>query len=90
VAGGLAGGHHTGAVVLVVLVTLAFFGLAVSTTRMVCAPGADDIPAGEPSRWMIAPMLLCLAVLVLLGLHPPAALSDLLAHAAAQMTGGAT
>jgi len=89
VAGGLAAGHHTGAVLLVVLVTLAFFGLAVSTTRMICAPGSDDIPAGEPSRWMIAPVLLCLAVLVLLGVHPPASLSDLLTHAAAQMSGGA-
>jgi len=90
VSGGLAGGHHTGAVVLVVLVTVAFFGLAVTTTRMVCAPGAPDVEEGEPSRWMIAPVLLCVAALTLLGLHPPGGLSDLLAHAAAQMSGGPT
>jgi hydrogenase-4 component F len=36
---------------------------------------------------MVAPMLAGVAVLLLLGLHPPTALSDLLTHAAAQLQG---
>lgn len=89
VAGGLGADHHLAAVVLVVLVTLAFGGLAIATTRMVSAPtgGGQQPDAGEPSRWMVAPVILCLLALIALGVHPPAALDDLLTVAAAQMTG---
>jgi hydrogenase-4 component F len=56
-------------------------------------PSTDaPAPAGRPERaepgwWMVTPVLTCLAVLVLLGLHPPAELSDLIATAAAQVSG---
>jgi hydrogenase-4 component F len=42
---------------------------------------------GEPSAWMVIPVLAGTAVLLLLGLHPPGALTDLLAHGAALLGG---
>jgi hydrogenase-4 component F len=117
VAGGLASPAHLAAAVLVVLVTLAFAGLAVSTTRMVVTPGpvapaarpvrastspprpsATHTPTiartvvtenatGEPDGWMVVPVVICLGVLVMLGLHVPGALSDLITTAAGQLTG---
>jgi hydrogenase-4 component F len=119
VAGGLASPAHLAAAVLVVLVTIAFAGLAISTTRMVVTPGPvapaarpdrgtppSAPPArsavltrtairaaltprttGEPDGWMVVPVVICLGVLVVLGLHVPGALSDLIASAAGQLTG---
>jgi len=91
VAGGLGSGRYAAAAILVVLVTLAFFGLATSATRMLLTP-APDAPGtprarhrGEPSAWMVVPVLAGLAVLVLLGIHPPAELTGLITHAAAQL-----
>jgi hydrogenase-4 component F len=87
VAGGLGAGRYAGAAILVVLVTLAFLGLATTATRMLLAP-AGEIPArGEPSAWMVVPVLAGLAVLVLLGVHPPAELTSLITHAAAELGG---
>lgn len=88
--GGLGSGHNVGAIALMALVTVAFAGLAIATTRMVCAPATHG-PApvsGEPSRWMVVPVALSLVVLVGLGLHPPGALEDLLSLAATQMSAG--
>ena len=134
VAGGLDGGSDAAAAVLVILVTLAFFGLATSVTGMLLTPGpvearagghgahpdgaqadgsradgahpgsgagadgtavavatrapADRLLApGEPSTWMVVPVLAGLAVLVLLGVHPPAELTRLITQAAAQLRG---
>ena len=89
VAGGLADGRNTAAVILVVLVTLAFLGLTASTTRMLFQPGRAAVAAvrGEPSAWMVAPVLAGVAVLVLLGVAPPAHLVDLLARGAAELAG---
>jgi hydrogenase-4 component F len=90
VAGGLQASRNTGAVILVALVTVAFLGLSAATTRLVFGPDPRSDGAamrGEPSAWMVAPMLAGVAVLLLLGLHPPTALSDLLTHAAAQLQG---
>lgn len=92
VRGGLGQGHNAGSVALVVLVTLAFGGLAIATTRMVCAPSeTPDTPTSpaEPSRWMVVPVVVCVLVLVGLGLHLPTSLNDLLTVAAGQMSGGA-
>ncbi|MPZ86101.1 MAG: NADH dehydrogenase FAD-containing subunit [Actinophytocola sp.] len=91
VAGGLAAAHNTVTVVLVVLVTVAFLGLSVATTRMLFTPGAagSTVPSrGEPSAWMVAPMLAGLVVLVVLGIHPPADLADLLTRGVAELGGG--
>jgi len=40
---------------------------------------------GEPSAWMVVPVLAGLAVLLLLGLHPPGELTDLITRGAAQL-----
>ena len=124
VAGGLAGGSYAAAAVLVVLVTIAFSGLATSATGMLltsapgeAAAGRQRTPAGEtgtsggghadgtavalrtrarasrvlapgePSAWMVVPVLAGLAVLVLLGVHPPGELTNLITQAAAQLRG---
>jgi hydrogenase-4 component F len=94
VQGGLGAGRFAGAAILVALVTLAFLGLAVAATRMVLtpareAPGTARLRGPEPSAWMVAPALIGLAALVLLGVHPPADLTALLAHGAA-LLGGAS
>jgi hydrogenase-4 component F len=91
VAGGLSSGSYAAAAVLVVLVTLAFFGLATSATRMLLNPAPDAPgtprarPRGEPSAWMVIPVLAGLAVLFLLGIHPPGELTSLITHAAAEL-----
>lgn len=85
VAGGLATSDHGVVAVLVVLVTLAFLGLAVAATRMVLAPGPTRSPRGEVSAWMVAPMLAGLVALTVLGVHPPGDLADLLTRSAAEL-----
>jgi len=88
VAGGLGSGGYAAAAVLVVLVTVAFFGLSASATSMLLTPSPDAGTAavrGEPSAWMVVPVLAGLAVLVLLGVHPPGELTDLITRGAAQL-----
>lgn len=92
VAGGLADGHRAAGAILVVLVTLAFFGLGLATTRMLFLPVPESAAAdggrlrrGEPSAWMVGPMVACLLVLLLLGVHPPADLQALLARGVAEL-----
>jgi len=125
VAGGLGSGSYAAAAVLVILVTVAFFGLATSATGMLLTPASPEGPAGgrpeaparetgaaggahpdgaavavrsraqaslvlapgEPSAWMVVPVLAGLAVLVLLGVHPPGELTSLITQAAAQLRG---
>jgi hydrogenase-4 component F len=96
VAGGLDQARHTGAAILVVLATLAFLGLAFSSTRMLflsgptgdrSEPGGGRPPRGEPSVWMVAPVLAGVAVLVLLGVAPPDQLVDLLTRGANELQG---
>jgi hydrogenase-4 component F len=133
VAGGIGSGDYAAAAVLVILVTIAFFGLAASTSSVLLTPApvekapAEKIPVeisaigaeglggargnggayadrgavtmgvharasgvltpGEPSVWMVAPVLAGLAVLVLLGVHPPGDLTNLITQAAAQLRG---
>jgi len=138
VSGGLSGGGNTAAAVLVILVTIAFFGLVGSVSSVLLTAPAEKAPAemevvamaaigagpvggangvggthaaggvhadetavaverhgqpagpltpGEPSAWMVVPVLAGLAVLVLLGIHPPADLTNLIAQAAAELRG---
>jgi hydrogenase-4 component F len=91
VVGGITSSGQVGAIVLVALVTVAFMGLAIATTRMLCQPGRSGVvpEAGEPSRWMVAALLGCLAALVVLGLHPPGDLTSLLSAGAQQLSGAA-
>jgi hydrogenase-4 component F len=44
---------------------------------------------GEPSAWMVIPVVAGVAALVMLGVHPPAELTELLSRAVHQLSGGA-
>jgi hydrogenase-4 component F len=86
VTGGLAASHNAAAAILVVLVTVAFFGLSLAANRMLLTPRRDPVPdRGEPSVWMVVPVVAGLVALLVLGLHPPAELTALLDHAVAAL-----
>ena len=94
VQGGLADGRDAIAASLVVLVTVAFFGLSWFATRTMLTPsvadGPDHVavatpPRGEVSGWIVASMVIGVAALAVLGVHPPASLGHLLAHAANEL-----
>jgi hydrogenase-4 component F len=93
VAGGFADGGDWPAALLVALVTVAFVGLTWAATRSLIEPPspagpgaakASDI-AGEPSWWMVAPVVAGMAALVLLGVFVPGPLTHLLGRAATQL-----
>ena len=95
--GGLGSGNYAAAAVLIVLVTVAFFGLTASATQMLFTPAplrarpAQSRPTlrrGEPSAWMVVPVIAGVAVLFILGLHPPGELTGLISRAVAEL--GAT
>jgi hydrogenase-4 component F len=144
VAGGLGSGSYVPAAILVIAVTVAFLGLAASTTRLLMqsarpakparqpaipapalartgtglapgprpgpgprlAPGPDssgaELPAtqpaagrgalsrGEPSAWMVIPVMAGAVVLLVLGIHPPAELTELFGRAVRLLTGSAS
>jgi hydrogenase-4 component F len=124
VEGGFASARTAGTAILVIAVTVAFFGLAASATRMLMLPRAtavdseDRIPElaaaaspgsaplakpaghppepgpgvvtrGEPSVWMVVPVAVGAVVLIVLGVHPPAELTELLARAVSELGGAA-
>ena len=92
VAGGLGSGNYAAAAALIVLVTMAFFGLTASATRMLLTPAPlrarPTLSRGEPSAWMVVPVIAGVAVLFILGLHPPGELTSLISRAVEQL--GAT
>ena len=77
-------------------VTVAFFGLTASTTGMLFTPAPRSLSAaaagpadpGEPSAWMVVPAVAGVAALFILGLHPPAELTDLISRAVTQLGAG--
>ena len=88
VAGGIKSAHGTAAAILVVLVTFAFFGLAIAMTRVLfepTEPSDAEIARGEPSVWMVVPVVAAVALLVVLGVHPPNSLVALLNAGAAEL-----
>jgi len=97
VQGGLAASSNAAAAVLIVLVTVAFLGLSITVNRMLLAPrpggqaagGAAALTRGEPSTWMVVPVVAGVAALLVLGVHPPAELTGLLARAVHQLGVGA-
>jgi hydrogenase-4 component F len=92
VSGGLAASRNAAAVILVVLVTVAFLGLSMAANRMMLTPrpaSAAVVARGEPSALMVVPMAAGLIALLILGLHPPGELVGLLDRAAAMLRGSA-
>ena len=92
VTGGLATSGNAATAILVVLVTVAFFGLSAVTNRMLLTPrrepaGVTGPARGEPSAWMVVPVLAGLVALLVLGLHPPADLTGLMGRAVAALRG---
>jgi hydrogenase-4 component F len=85
VAGGLSDPSDAVVAVLVVLVTLAFFGLSYYAGQTMLTATPPGIVKGETSAWIVASMVLGLAGLLVLGVHPPAALSSLLMRAALEL-----
>lgn len=88
VAGGIQSSHGAVSVILVALVTLAFFGLTLTTTQVLFQPAEAPVPRGEPSMWMAVPMMLGLAALLLLGVHPGGDIVALLHQGALELAGG--
>ena len=92
VTGGLAASANVAAAILVVLVTVAFFGLSLAANAMLLTPrpeppGAVSLARGEPSAWMVVPAVAGLVALLVLGLHPPADLTGLMGRAVAALRG---
>jgi hydrogenase-4 component F len=93
VEGGLSDPNDAMTAVLVTLVTVAFLGLSWFTTKTMLSPaqtGGDGVsiatpPKGEVSAWIVVSMMLGLAGLVILGVHPPAQLDELLERAAHEL-----
>jgi hydrogenase-4 component F len=53
---------------------------------MLTMPAAGAAPArGEPSGWMVVPVVAGLLALLVLGVHPPAELTDLFGRAVAML-----
>jgi hydrogenase-4 component F len=94
VTGGLAASRNAPAVILVVLVTVAFLGLSMAANRMLLTPRsapalAEEVRRGEPSALMVVPMAAGLIALLVLGLHPPGELVGLLDRAVTMLRGPA-
>jgi hydrogenase-4 component F len=91
VAGGLGSGGYVAAAILIVGVTIAFFGLAASVTPMLMLPAAGQesgrpLSRGEPSPWMVVPVAAGVLALLWLGVHPPAELTELFSRAVALLS----
>jgi hydrogenase-4 component F len=93
--GGLREPRDTVAAILIVLVTLAFFGLSWFTTQTMLSPSVPpaegstgpQIEKGEVSNWIVVSMAVGLIALLILGVHPPSQLSHLLDRAAYELRG---
>ena len=85
VSGGLADPADAVVAVLVVLVTVASLGLSFFGTETMLGPTPDTLVKGETSWLIVAAMAVGLGGLILLGVHPPGALSHLLERAAAEL-----
>jgi hydrogenase-4 component F len=96
VEGGFGASSDVAAAILIVLVTLAFLGLSAAANRMLLSPrsaGASGpgaaLARGEPSVWMVIPVVAGVVALLVLGVHPPAELTGLLTRAVHQLGTGA-
>ncbi len=88
VSGGLSDPRDAVAAVLLVLVTLATLGLTWFSSQTMLTPTPEGTVRAETSPWIVAAMVIGLAGLALLGVHPPGQLSDLLTRAAHELGSG--
>ena len=61
-----------------------------ATAQLAALAQAEPAPApgrGEPSGWMVVPVVGGIVALLILGLHPPAELTELISRAVAQIRG---
>lgn len=93
ISGGFAHPRNAAAAGLVCLVTLAFLGLTLATTRILFRPRPIEPTAaeaaltpGEPTPWMVTPVVVGVVALLVLGLAPPSDLVNLLNHGAIELT----
>ena len=83
------------AAALVLFLVVAFAGLMASITKVLYRPGgpdehaADNVPESTTasSGWMIVPVIAGVVVLLVLGLHPPQAVVNLLTTGAHELAG---
>jgi hydrogenase-4 component F len=87
VSGGFDSRNYAAAAILIILATVAFFGLSASATGMLFTPPLREQTRGEPSAWMVVPVVAGVAVLFVLGVHPPAELTHLIQRAVSQLGG---
>ncbi len=85
VLGGLSAGSYGPVTVMVVLVTVAFFGLALHATRILLSPLPPGVGRAEASPWTLAAMACGVIALLVLGIHPPTDLALLLERAASHL-----
>jgi hydrogenase-4 component F len=85
VSGGLSDPRDAIAAVLVVGVTLGMLGLTWFAGETMLSPAPAGLVRGETSPWITASMVIGLLALVILGVHLPGQLSDLLNRAAAEL-----
>ena len=76
---GFAAGRFWTMGLVLVLLTVAFVGVIAHLNRMLYGVPSSEVPRGEPSRWPLVPLTLCLAALVVLGLAIPPPLERLIA-----------
>src|SRR5205807_2455951 len=76
---GFAAGRFWAMGLVLLLLTVAFVGVIAHLNRMLYGAPSPRVPRGEPSRWPLIPLALCLAALVVLGLTIPSPLERLIA-----------
>jgi len=76
---GFAAGRFWTMGLVLMLLTVAFVGVIAHLNRMLYGAPSTGVPHGEPSRWPLVPLALCLAALVVLGLTIPSPLERLIA-----------
>lgn len=64
------------------LLTVASVGFIAHANRMLYGPPPAGVVSGESASWSLAPLALCIAALVALGLFTPASLASLLTQIA--------
>jgi hydrogenase-4 component F len=79
---GFAGGRPIVIGLVLALLAIGFVAVITQLNRMLYGPVPAGVPVGEGSRWALAPLTACAALLVVLGLTVPAPIEGLLVRIA--------